>query len=209
MKLMVCTALLLAGVASAGAAAGPESFILHDAPKDIPLLAFADGTGQQRTLSEFGGRVVLLNVWATWCGPCRREMPALDRLQATLGGPDFEVVALSIDRAGADAVKKFYAETGVRNLGLYVDTSGAAARQLNAIGLPMTVLIGRDGRELARLIGPAEWDTPEMIEFIKRIVAERTGQLSPLPRSCALDLISGHMKPGPGYRDRPRPCNAS
>ena len=178
-------ALLMIAIAFTARAAGPERFILHDMPKDVPSLAFADGTGQQHTLAEFRGKIVLLNVWATWCGPCRREMPALDRLQTTLGGPDFQVLALSIDRTGADAVKKFYTETGVHNLSLYVDTSGSAARQLNAIGLPVTILIGRDGRERGRLIGPAEWDTSEMIEFLRRIVVERTGYFTPHSQNSA------------------------
>ena len=99
-------------------------------------------------------------------------MPALDRLQAELGGPDFEVVALSIDRGGMDAVRKFFADIGIRTLAMYLDSSGQALRQLGAVGLPMTLLIERDGREIGRLIGPAEWDAPEMIEFVRCVVAK-------------------------------------
>src|SRR3546814_3496451 len=88
-------------------------------------------------------------------------MPTLDRLQATLGGPDFEVVALSIDRAGIAAVDAFYADIGVNNLVRYIDESGRVAQQLSALGLPTTLLLDREGREIARHVGPAEWDKPE------------------------------------------------
>jgi hypothetical protein len=99
-------------------------------------------------------------------------MPALDRLQATLGGPDFEVVALSIDRNGMEVVRKFLAEIGVRHLAVYLDTAGKAMRALSAVGLPTTLLVGRDGLEIGRLVGPAEWDSPEAIAFVRSIIAE-------------------------------------
>ncbi|MER8783904.1 TlpA family protein disulfide reductase [Mesorhizobium sp. M1006] len=109
----------------------------------------------------------MLNIWATWCAPCRKEMPTLDRLQAKLGGPDFEVIALSMDRGGPDIVKKFFAEIGVEHLALNIDTTGKAMFTLGALGLPMTLLIDREGKEIGRLIGPAEWDSPEMMAFIR------------------------------------------
>lgn len=141
---------------------------LHEAPRPLPELRFEDGDGRPRALTAFRGKIVLLNVWATWCAPCRREMPTLDRLQAALGGPGFEVVALSIDRAGIAAVAEFYAEIGVERLAKYIDASGSAARRLDAVGLPTTLLIDREGREIARHVGPAEWDTPEMLSFLRR-----------------------------------------
>ena len=98
-------------------------------------------------------------------------MPALDRLQAALGGPDFEVVPLSIDRA-VDAVKKFYAESGVHNVGIFIDTSGQAARSLGAVGVPTTLLIDRAGREVGRIAGPAEWDAPQLVESFKSVIAK-------------------------------------
>jgi thiol-disulfide isomerase/thioredoxin len=91
----------------------PQNFAVLDAPAAAPEISFTDAAGQSKTLASFSGKVVLLNIWATWCAPCRKEMPTLDRLQEKLGGPDFEVVALSMDRAGPDIVKKFYAETCV------------------------------------------------------------------------------------------------
>lgn len=151
---------------SAIAAEAPKKFLVHETPATVPALEFADGDGRTRTLADFKGKTVLLNIWATWCASCREEMPTLDRLQAELGGVNFEVVALSIDRAGPDAVRQFYGELGIKNLALYIDESGKANRKLGLIGLPTTLLIDRDGREIARLIGPAEWDAPEMVAFI-------------------------------------------
>ena len=145
----------------------PPNFIIHPAPKQVPDIPFADEQGRALSLKEFRGKTVLLNIWATWCGPCRREMPTLDRLQARLGGERFQVVALSIDRGGPSVIQKFYAETGVRNLALFVDASGRAGSDLGLVGLPGTLLINPEGREVARLIGPAEWDSPEMVVFIE------------------------------------------
>ncbi|MCZ6638059.1 MAG: TlpA disulfide reductase family protein, partial [Alphaproteobacteria bacterium] len=101
-------------------------------------------------------------------GPCRREMPTLDRLQAMLGGPKFEVVALSIDRAGLDPVRDFNREMGIKNLGLYVNSTGRTTGTLGIVGLPTTLLIDGDGREIGRLVGPADWDTPDMVAFLKK-----------------------------------------
>lgn len=148
----------------------PKGFVLNGAPTPVPEVQFTDREGRPRSLADFRGKVVLLNVWATWCLPCREEMPTLDRLQAALGGGGFEVVALSVDRQGAEAVKGFYSEIGVRHLSVRVDATGKALRALAAIGLPTTILIDAEGRELGRLIGPAEWDGPEMVAFLKSIV---------------------------------------
>jgi thiol-disulfide isomerase/thioredoxin len=140
---------------------------LLEEPRPLPTVSFVDGTGRAMTLADFRGKVVLLNVWATWCGPCREEMPTLDRLQAELGDPDFQVVPLSIDRAGLKVVRDFYDEVGLKHLGIYVDSSGKASRDLGAVGLPTTLLLDREGRELGRLVGPAEWDSPEVVAFIR------------------------------------------
>lgn len=154
---------------------------LHDTPQAVPEIRFKDGDGRPLNLADFRGKVVLLNIWATWCGPCREEMPTLDRLQAKLGGPDFQVVALSIDRAGLGVVSEFYDEIGIKHLAKYIDESGKASRQLNAVGLPTTLLIDREGREIARHVGPAEWDTPEMVAFFQHQLGRRSGALWPEP----------------------------
>jgi thiol-disulfide isomerase/thioredoxin len=144
----------------------------------VPQVRFTDGDGRPHALADFRGKVVLLNVWATWCLPCRKEMPTLDRLQAALGGQNFAVVALSIDRQGAEAVRRFYSEIGVRNLAVHVDASGQALSALAALGLPTTILIDAEGRELGRLMGPAEWDAPDMVAFLKSIVEPKGRQMA-------------------------------
>jgi len=120
--------------------------------------------------------VVVLNLWATWCVPCRKEMPALDRLQTSLGGRNFAVVPLSIDHGGRETVAKFYAEIGIRELPIYTDTSGEALRALGAVGLPTTLVLDRAGEEIARIVGPAEWDAPEVVEFLKAVIAKQAVQ---------------------------------
>lgn len=167
-----------AGPATRTASPDAATVPLHDRPRDVASIRFADGEGRPRTLADFRGKTVLLNIWATWCVPCRREMPTLDRLQAALGGPDFEVVALSIDRGGIEAVRKFYAEVGVRNLAMYIDETGRIARDLNAFGLPTTLLIDRKGSEIGRLVGPAEWDSPEMIASLRKHLKTSRGESS-------------------------------
>lgn len=149
------------------AAASSRSFVIHETPRPLPEIKFEDGNGEALTLADLRGKTVLLNIWATWCVPCREEMPTLDALEAELGGPAFEVVPLSVDRAGPEVVRKFYAEIGIVHLGLYIDASMRASFDLQAPGLPTTLLIDSEGRELGRLVGPAEWDTPEMIAFLK------------------------------------------
>ena len=161
--------------ASPATAGPPQNLVLHDAPVPMPDLRFTDGEGRIQSLADFRGKVVLLNIWATWCLPCRTEMPTLDRLQAAFGGPDFEVVALSIDRAGPEVVKTFFAKIGVRNLAIHIDQSSEAGFALATAGLPTTLLIDREGQELGRLIGPAEWDSPEMLGFLKSIVSSSAG----------------------------------
>lgn len=149
------------------------AFTPHASPQRIAEVKFEDGKGTKRRLAEFRGRVVLLNIWATWCGPCRAEMPTLDRLQSQPGSKDFEVVALSIDRGGQVAVKSFYDEIDVKALAIYVDATTEAQAQLGIVGVPTTLLIDPEGREIARYTGPAEWDRPEVVDTIRRYLPER------------------------------------
>ena len=153
--------------------AAETPLVMDATPKPAPDLHFTDGDGKARTLADFKGKLVLLNIWATWCAPCRKEMPTLDRLQAALGGPDFEVVPLSVDRKGMDAVNKFYGEIGLQHLARYVAPSASDAMDTLAIfGLPATFLINGKGFVLGRKDGPAEWDSPEFVAFFKTIVAK-------------------------------------
>jgi thiol-disulfide isomerase/thioredoxin len=150
------------------ASENPLDLSVFDKPRDLPETRFADDQGHDLTLGDFRGRVVLLNVWATWCVPCRKEMPALDRLQAKLGGDKFLVIPLSIDREGVTAVKHFYQDLGLEKLGIYVDASGKGSRALAIPGVPTTLLIDRQGREVARKMGEAQWDSPEMVSLVER-----------------------------------------
>lgn len=143
-------------------------FTRHDEPRALPELRFLDNEEYMVSLADFRGRSVLLNIWATWCGPCREEMPSLDRLQARLGGADFVVVPLSIDLDGLAAVRAFYAELGLEQLGIYIDERHMAVPSLGIIGIPTTLLIDPQGREIARKAGPAEWDSPEAVAAIRR-----------------------------------------
>ena len=153
--------------------AADPPLVMDETPKPAPELHFTDGDGKARTIANFKGKVVLLNIWATWCGPCRKEMPTLDRLQAALGGPEFEVVPLSIDRKGMEAINKFYDETGIRHLARYVAPSASEAMDtLGVFGLPATFLIDGRGLILGRKDGPAEWDSPEFVAFFKTIIAK-------------------------------------
>jgi len=144
------------------------AFVRKSPPVELANVTFSDEAGAAKTLSDFKGKVVLLNLWATWCLPCRHEMPSLDRLQKELGSDQFEVVALSLDRAGKDAARKFFDEIEIANLKLYIDPTMKAGNGLRAVGMPTTILIGKDGKELGRLPGPAEWDGPAA----KALIAE-------------------------------------
>jgi len=151
-----------ASAAEEGASAPGRSelpaFVFRKEPEALPEIKFQDAEGRERTLADWRGKVVLLNLWATWCLPCRKEMPALDRLQATLGSEQFQVVAISVDRTGLPGAKKFLEETKTPNLAVYADPTARLASSLRAAGLPATLLIDKEGRELGRLLGPAEWD---------------------------------------------------
>jgi thiol-disulfide isomerase/thioredoxin len=138
----------------------------------VPDLSFKNAQGADTRLSQWQGRVVLLNLWATWCAPCRKEMPTLNEVQKKLGSKDFEVVALSVDRKGLEASSAFLKETGADSLGLYVDDTTKSLDDLQAFGLPVTILIDRKGREIGRLLGPAEWNSAEAAALIKAAVAE-------------------------------------
>ena len=147
--------------------AAPQGFALHDTPQPVINVRFVTHDGTRADLESLRGKVLLVNVWATWCIPCREEMPTLGALQAALGGDKFEVVALSIDKAGPPVVQRFYDEIGVTQLKMYVDQTMLSATALRTVGLPTTILINAEGQELGRLVGPAEWDDPEMVSFLR------------------------------------------
>jgi thiol-disulfide isomerase/thioredoxin len=154
----------------------PPGLILHAAPRTVPEIGFKDALGRNRTLADLRGKVIILNIWATWCPPCREEMPALDRLQSNFEAQSVVVVALSVDRKGLSAVQRFFDESGLEHLVPFIDESGQTVRDLGLVGLPGTLLIDPNGQEFGRLLGGAKWDSKEIIEFLKAQV-EHKGDL--------------------------------
>jgi thiol-disulfide isomerase/thioredoxin len=142
-------------------------------PKPLPELIFDTPEGTKASLADFKGRTVLLNLWATWCVPCRQEMPALDRLQGLRGSKDFAVVAVNIDTTRLDRPKAFLEEIGVKNLTLYTDNTAGVFQTLKqegkVIGLPTTILIGKDGCEIGTMAGPAQWDSQDALALLTAI----------------------------------------
>jgi thiol-disulfide isomerase/thioredoxin len=142
-------------------------------PKPLPGLGFDTPEGTKASLADFKGRTVLLNLWATWCVPCRQEMPALERLQGMFGSKDFAVVAVNIDTARLERPKAFLDEIGVKNLKLYTDNTAAAFQTLKqagkVLGLPTTILIGKDGCEIGTMAGPAQWDSEEALALLNAV----------------------------------------
>jgi len=136
----------------------------------LPALRFLDMEGNESGLGEFAGKVVVLNLWATWCAPCREEMPSLDRLAALLNPAEAVVVALSVDRAGPDRVQRFLDEIKVERLIVRRDPKAAAARELKVPGLPATLLIDREGREVGRVLGIAEWDSEAAVAAVRQVI---------------------------------------
>jgi thiol-disulfide isomerase/thioredoxin len=148
------------------------AFVIKAKRTPIADIDFIDETGARRNLSQWRGRVVLLNLWATWCAPCRKEMPDLAKLQKLLGGEDFEVIALSVDRKGAEASAKFLIEAEATALTLYLDQTARSLGPLQAIGLPATYLIDRQGNEIGRLLGPADWSSKDALKLILSALKE-------------------------------------
>ena len=145
------------------------AFVFHKIPEELPEARFLDAAGKERSLADWRGKVVLLNLWATWCLPCRREMPALDRLQQEMGSETFQVVAVSVDRTGLQGARRFLDEARVEKLDLYADPTARMSSALRAAGLPATLLIDQQGRELGRLLGPAEWDSEDAKRLIQAV----------------------------------------
>lgn len=148
-----------------------QNFVAHDEPRAIGEAVFRNSAGEKIGFDTFQGKVVLVNLWATWCAPCRREMPSIDRLAAQLKGPEFDVVAVSVDLGGEDKAREFYEEIGVTNLDFYIDPTARIGAAFKGFGLPLTVILNAEGKELGRLVGPAEWDSPEAIELVRAAIA--------------------------------------
>ncbi|MEM9097041.1 MAG: TlpA disulfide reductase family protein [Pseudomonadota bacterium] len=147
--------------------------VIHETPFNEMTTTFADGAGAPMTVADLRGKVVVMNFWATWCAPCRAEMPSIDRLAGEMNGEDVYVMAVSTDRGSRDKIDRFFGEVEIQHLGVYRDQKSELAREAGAFGLPMTIILGRDGREVARLLGEAEWDSAEAKAIIRRIVGEQ------------------------------------
>ena len=145
--------------------------VVASRPLRLPDLAFRDASGSERHLAEWRGRTVLLNLWATWCIPCRKEMPALDELQAKLGGPPFEVVAINIDTRDANKPRAWLKEVGIARLDYYTDASAKVFQDLKlvgrAIGMPTTILVDPAGCEIGTIAGPAEWASEDALQLVR------------------------------------------
>ncbi|MBG1233699.1 TlpA family protein disulfide reductase [Aestuariivirga litoralis] len=146
------------------------AYIKQPQPKDLAPFAMVDASGAPKDISALKGKVTLLNLWATWCAPCRKEMPELAKLQKEMGGPDFQVVELSEDLKGYQASADFLKQVGADNLTLYADQKATALDAVKAPGLPVTLLLNREGQEVGRLLGPAPWASDEAKAIIKAAI---------------------------------------
>jgi thiol-disulfide isomerase/thioredoxin len=146
------------------------AFAVADPSRRLPDLAFRDAAGAERHLSDWRGRTVLLNLWATWCVPCRKEMPALEALQAKLGGPSFEVVAVNIDTRDGDKPRAWLKEVGIDRLAYYADPTAKVFQDLKimgrAAGMPTTLLVDPAGCEIGTVAGPAEWASEDAVKLV-------------------------------------------
>lgn len=149
------------------------AFVVHPEPRAVGEVTFTDEAQAPLSLAQWKGRVVLVNLWATWCLPCRKEMPELAELQERLGSEDFEVVAISLDRQGAEVARPFLEEVGAEALKLYLDPTTGVLAGFRAVGLPATMLIDRQGREIGRMFGPADWASPEALRLIETAIAAK------------------------------------
>jgi len=146
-------------------------FTLAKEPKPMPDLAFTDANDKPAKLADYKGKTVLLNFWATWCAPCVKEMPSLDKLQAEMGKDKFVVLPLSLDGPSKPKVAPFYADRKLANLGIYFDKGKKALGALDISVLPTSVLVDPEGREIGRMEGDADWDKPEALALMKAAIS--------------------------------------
>ncbi|HUF56185.1 MAG TPA: TlpA disulfide reductase family protein [Thermohalobaculum sp.] len=153
---------------------GLETLVIHDTPRPPITERWADEHGNPVGLDDYSGEVVVMNFWATWCPPCKAEMPSLDRLAGRMEGSGLAVLPISIDRSPGQ-IADFFRGARIENLGIHHDRSRAVSRQAGVLGLPATVILDPEGREVARLVGDADWSSPEAVRLIERLVAMLTG----------------------------------
>ncbi len=151
--------------------AGMDGLVMLDPPVALVAGSFTDGDGKPVSLADFGGKGVVLNMWATWCAPCVAEMPALDALAGKLADKGIVVLPLSSDRGGAKAVQRFYTAHNIAHLGLWLDAHGEAAQGWGARGLPTTLIVDRSGRARGKLEGGADWASDAAVAMIEKLTA--------------------------------------
>ncbi|MEO1026240.1 MAG: TlpA disulfide reductase family protein [Pseudomonadota bacterium] len=176
---VVYTALVLTANAAAADTSALEALregsmkkLIFSDPAEVSDAAFTHAEGGEFTLGDFDGKYVLVNFWATWCAPCRKEMPMLSELQTEFGGDDFEVLTIATGRNDLVGIKRFFDEISVDNLPLYLDPRQTLAREMAVLGLPITLILDPEGREIARMRGDAEWNSDSAKAIIAALVAQ-------------------------------------
>ncbi len=150
-----------------------QKLVVHDEPRPTPDTPVFDGNDRQVRIEDFKGKVLVMNFWATWCAPCRKEMPSLDRLAARMEDQGVKVIAIAAGPNPRPGVDRFLAETGIQHLDIYYDPKMELMRSFRVFGIPITFILDRDGNELARLTGDAEWDSESAIDIIEHIASGR------------------------------------
>ena len=149
-----------------------KKLVIHDAPQAASDVTFErEDDGEAMSLADYEGKVVLVNFWATWCAPCRKEMPQLNALQKEFGGDDFQVLTIATGRNSEEGIKRFFEEAGVDSLPRHQDPKQALASQMGIFGLPITVIMDPEGREIARLRGDADWSSDSAKAIVQALIA--------------------------------------
>ena len=151
-----------------------QKLVFHSEPKEMAKIGFFDEAGNDVSLDAYKGKVVLLNLWATWCPPCRAEMPSIDALQRELGSENFEVVTIATGRNTIPAINKFFTEANITSLPILLDPKMAFARANGAFGLPITIILNSDGQEIARMQGDADWHGEDALTVLRALLPEET-----------------------------------
>lgn len=152
-----------------------KKLVFHAEPQDVSSAAFTQADGTEHRLADWQGKYVLLNFWATWCAPCRKEMPALDALQQEFGGDDFDVVTLATGRNSLQGIQRFFDEEDITALPILLDPKQKVAREMAVLGLPISVILDREGREIARMRGDADWHSDSARAIIAALIAVPEG----------------------------------
>lgn len=149
-----------------------KKLVFHAEPRELADLPFFTEDGTKTTLDAYEGKIVVLNMWATWCPPCRAEMPSLDALQADLGGDNFAVVTVATGRNPIASVKKFFMDANIKHLPILLDADYSFGRGIGVMGLPSTIVLDTEGREIARMIGDADWHSEDAVTLMKALLPE-------------------------------------